>query len=148
VHAVCPNALWYLPASQALHTPSPSADVTVPGPHGVWLVAPVGHAEPAGHAAQSLCAVAPVEARKLPLSHSKKAEEPRSQYEPSGQALHAVSPAASWYDPATHGSHSAFTAIDALVNDPFEHGVCFAAPAAHEKPASHGLQIDCKSASW
>ena len=113
----------------------------------MWLVAPVGHAEPAGHIAQSLCAVAPVEARKLPLSHSKKAEEPRVQYEPIGHALHAVSPAASWYDPATHGSHSAFTAIEASVNDPFEHGVCCAAPAAHEKPASHGLHVYCRSAS-
>ena len=49
--------------AQAAQMLSLSLAVIVPGSHGVWSVAPVGHAEPAGQSAQSAWLVAPPELR-------------------------------------------------------------------------------------
>lgn len=59
-HSVCPASAWNLPAGQLAHSLSPSTAVTVPGAQMVGVTAPSGHAEPAGHVVQSLCAAPPV----------------------------------------------------------------------------------------
>ena len=65
-----------------------------PGAHLVALIAPFGHAEPAGHVEQSDCDAAPAELRYEPASHARGALAPATQYEPATHATHAVAPPA------------------------------------------------------
>ena len=78
-HAVAPLAPWNEPAAHAAHTLCPPLAAIVPGSHGVWLVAPVAHAEPAGHAVQSACDVAPTASRYEPAAHKSATLAPSAQ---------------------------------------------------------------------
>ena len=89
-HAVLDPRTWNVPAAQYLQALQPVSDAYEPGLQAVAFVAPDGQALPAGQVAQSDCAVAPVELRKLPAAHAVGAVAPRSQYEPAGHAMHRV----------------------------------------------------------
>ena len=54
LHADWPAASWYCPLPQSAHATCPVEDEKVPAPQYVGAVEPVAHAEPAGHAVQSL----------------------------------------------------------------------------------------------
>ena len=77
-----------------------------PGEQSVGIVAPDGHAEPAGHSSQSACAAPPPALRKLPAAQFVGALAPEGQYDPPGHSAHAVCPLADWYVPAAHASHA------------------------------------------
>ena len=80
-----------------VQTPAPSLAAMVPGAQADAAVAPLGHAEPAGHTEQSPapvpspCAMPPVELRKLPALQAIGALAPEGQNDPAGQSSHSVS---------------------------------------------------------
>ena len=86
IQAVSPLDDWNLPAAHAAQMLWPVLAVMVPGSHSMAAVAPVAHADPAGHCVQSLCAVAPVVFRKEPESQSSAALAPSAQCAPAWQA--------------------------------------------------------------
>ena len=83
-----------MPAEQSTHELNPFVAVMVPGAQVEAALAPVGHAEPAGHVVQELCAVPAVEVRKLPAAHADGALAPSGQKLPAGHGVHDVWPLA------------------------------------------------------
>ena len=69
------------------------------------LSLPAGHANPAGHGAQSLADRAPGAPRYVPAAHSRWALAPSLQYEPAGHALHPVAAVSCWYVPGSQSVH-------------------------------------------
>ncbi len=63
MQAVAFSAGWYLPASHRAQTLRRELAAIVPGAHAAGAVAPAAHAEPAGHATQSLCECPPDDPR-------------------------------------------------------------------------------------
>ena len=104
-------------------------------------VEPAAQKLPAGHAAQSACAVLPVSLEKLPAAHSVGATDPAGQKPPAVHCSQAVSPVPPWKRPAVHGVHSA--ALPLSLYEPAAHGVCAVEPVAHEEPAGQTWQSDC-----
>ena len=75
-HAVDPLETWKLPAVHAVHSDWRVIAVNEPGTHGEWVVEPVAHEEPAGHAVQSGAAARPVLLEKVPARHGSSADAP------------------------------------------------------------------------
>ena len=77
---------------------------------------------------QSLASSLLVALEYLPPSHGRAAAAPGGQYDPCSHALHAVAPSVSWYSPPTHGVHLSLGEVEASVNEPLAHCVCFVEP--------------------
>ena len=54
LHVVCPSSSWYSPAGHLSHDDAPSLAAIVPAVHGVEMIEPVVHEEPAGQRSQSV----------------------------------------------------------------------------------------------
>ena len=121
-----------------MHSAWPGLSLMVPGAHAVGAVEPVAHAEPAGHAVQSLASSSPGRLEKLPAGHASWADAPRGQKLPPVHRLQLVAPTSSWYSPLAHGVHSAAPGSSAKV--PREQIAGAVAPAEHDEPAGQLVQ--------
>ena len=68
-HAVLPLSGVNLPGEHWLHVAWPAEALNRPGKHGACAVEPVAHAEPAGHAVQSLASSRFGLLEKVPATH-------------------------------------------------------------------------------
>eukprot|EP00964_Phaeocystis_antarctica_P008198 scaffold4416_cov65-Phaeocystis_antarctica.AAC.6 len=75
---------------------------TVPGPHLVCSVLPVGAKLPFSDSVHSLGSVRLVEIEYEPSAHGSGLLAPAGQNEPGSQATHACLPSSAWYVPAAH----------------------------------------------
>ena len=122
-----------MPGAQFTHVDWLGLSVMVPGAHGVVVVEPVVHAEPAGHAVQLSACERPLWLEKLPARHGSSADAPGGQKLPWLHSLQRVAPLAAWNSPPLHGLHSCWPAVGVMV--PGAHGVGVVEPVVHAEPA-------------
>ena len=89
MHDGCPTSGWYSPGAHPVQLPAPAAD-TLPASHVNGATAPVGHAEPAGHAVQWSTVVAFAAPFQVPGGQGDAAAAAASQNEPVGQSTQPV----------------------------------------------------------
>ena len=99
---VAPSVVEYLPSTQLVHAASPVATLYLPATHCVQ-VSPSGPVQP-GSQVQSICSSLAAGALEFGghVWHTSDVAPSVVEYLPSTQLVHAASPVATLYLPATH----------------------------------------------
>ena len=105
--------------------------------HATGSVAPCGHADPAGHAAQSAC---PTCAWNLPAAQRVHAALPSSAALPASHAVGTTLPVAHAYPARQSAQSNADVRLVALPYVPLSHSSAADAPSAQCDPSSHDRQ--------